>query len=249
MNVATMISLGSSSHSLGLSEALAKGGPIIWPILGCSVITFGVLLERWVYYRRCELNVPEFLTGILALVRRGRYEEAIARCEETWGPVPELVRKAIVFRSLPPAELREVLRETALTWLPALEARLPIVATIATITPLLGFLGTVFAMMQTFSGLSQSLPALSIQEIAEGIWAALVSTGFGLAVAILSWLAYHLLCYRVYRMIDDLEHAIVEITHALVLGQTTTPSPSPTPPDSGRVASPIIHDGGVDRSD
>jgi biopolymer transport protein ExbB len=242
MKALTGSAFGASPSSLGLAEALGKGGPVIWLIFLCSVVALAVSVERWWYYRRCQVNVSEFLTGIVALVQRGRYEEALARCADAWGPVSHTVRQALLCRELPPSELREMTREAALTWLPSLEAHLPLLATVAMVAPLLGFFGTVLAMMQTFYGLSQVSPAASSRQIAEGVWSCLVATGCGLGVAIPAVVAYNLLLQRLYRITDDIERAMIEVVHALVLAQTRPDSSSNAAGEPDHAAAPVRGD-------
>ncbi len=111
---------------------MQRGGFLMVVLFVCSVVALGVFTERMLYYKRCRMNVNEFLAGVLALVRRQSYAEAIARCEEGHGPVVSVVSTAIYKRHLPPAELREVVREIAQLEIPRLEATSPSSAPSAT---------------------------------------------------------------------------------------------------------------------
>src|SRR5476651_1168867 len=103
---------------------IQKGGPLVGVLFMLSVVALGVFIERMFYYKRSRMNVSEFLAGVLALVRRQSYAEAISRCEEGHGPIVAVVRTAIYKRHLPPAELREVVREIAQLSIPELEANI-----------------------------------------------------------------------------------------------------------------------------
>src|SRR5262249_18476164 len=71
-----------TEETLGLWEIMQKGGLLMWVLLAGSVVALAVFVERTVYFRRRQINVAEFLTGILSLVRRHRYLEALERCDE-----------------------------------------------------------------------------------------------------------------------------------------------------------------------
>src|SRR5579871_4411492 len=90
---------------VGLFRLVQGGGWLMCLLFVCSIVAVGVFAERMFYYKRCRMNVHEFLAGVLALVRRQSYAEAMARCEEGHGPVVKVVRTAIYQRHLPAAEL------------------------------------------------------------------------------------------------------------------------------------------------
>ncbi|MDE1170759.1 MAG: MotA/TolQ/ExbB proton channel family protein [Verrucomicrobium sp.] len=205
--------LGSLTETVGLFAIMQKGGPLMWPILFCSILAAGVLVERLLYYRRCQIAVGEFLLGITHLLRRQQYQEALERCEEGFGPVVRVVRQAVLARNLPPAELREVVKEVAHLQLPRLEAHLGILASVGQIAPLLGLLGTVSGMIETFIEINNGGTAVS--DLAAGIWAALITTAAGLMVAIPAYLAYNFLVSRMNAIVADVERSAIEVIHVL----------------------------------
>ncbi len=203
-------------ESVGLFNIMQRGGPLMWLILFCSMGAIAVFVERLLYFHRCHLRVTEFLVGIVNLVRKRDYLEALERCEEGYGPVVQVVQKAILSRHLPPSELREVIREVAQLQVPRLEANLPILATIGYISPLLGLLGTVMGMIEAFMQISQKSGAAGMADLAGGIWTALITTAAGLVVAIPSYVAYNYLVTRSHHMISDMERAGIEMVHVLI---------------------------------
>ncbi len=205
----------SAPDTVGLFTIIQKGGPLMWPIMACSVVAIGVFAERMLYYRRCQLRVPEFLLGITNLLRRGHHREALERCEEGFGPVIRVVRQAILARNLPPAELREVVREVAQLQLPRLEAHLGILASIGLIAPLLGLLGTVTGMIEAFVEITRASGGIAVSELALGIWTALITTAAGLMVAIPAYIAYNFLLAKMNGIVADIERAGIEVVHLL----------------------------------
>jgi biopolymer transport protein ExbB len=194
---------------------LQRGGLLMVVLAGCSVVALGVFIERLFYYKRSRMNVSEFLAGVLALVRRQSYREAIIRCEEGHGPIVSVVRTAIYKRHLPPAELREVVREIAQLAIPDLESNISLLGTIGYIAPLLGLLGTVNGMIVAFEKINRTSGTASVGDLSQGIYTALITSAAGLAVAIPCYLAHNFLVARAHAIVADMERAGIETIHTL----------------------------------
>ncbi len=202
-------------EKIGLFQMMQRGGPLMVVLFVLSVVALGVFLERMFYYKRSRMNVSEFLAGVLALVRRQSYAEAIARCEEGHGPIVSVVRTAIYKRHLPPAELREVVREIAQLEIPNLEANVSLLGTMGYIAPLLGLFGTVLGMIEAFVQINRTSGTASVGDLSHGIYTALITTAAGLAVAIPCYLAHNFLVARVHAIVADMERAGIETIHTL----------------------------------
>jgi len=202
-------------EKIGLFQMMQRGGPLMVVLFVCSVVGLGVFIERMLYYKSSRMNVNEFLAGVLALIRRQSYAEAIARCEEGHGPIVSVVRTAIYKRHLPPGELREVVREVAQMAIPDLEANVSLLGTIGYVAPLLGLLGTVTGMIKAFEQVNRTNGTASVAELSQGIYLALVTTAAGLAVAIPCYLAHNFLVAQVHGMVADMERAGIETIHTL----------------------------------
>ena len=202
-------------ESVGPFYLMQRGGPLMGVLFFCSIVALGVFVERMVYYKRSRMNVNEFLSGVLALVRRQSYLEAIARCDEGHGPIVRVVRTAIYKRHLPPTELREVVREIAQLEIPQLEANVSLLGTIGYVAPLLGLLGTVTGMVEAFVQINRTSGTASVGELSQGIYTALITTAAGLVVAIPCYVAHNLLVAQVHGMVADMERAGIETIHTL----------------------------------
>jgi biopolymer transport protein ExbB len=202
-------------ENVGLFHLMQRGGPLMFLLFVCSVVAVGVFVERMLYYKRSRMNVNEFLAGVLALVRRHSYVEAITRCEEGHGPIVNVVRTAISKRYLNPAELREVVREIAQLEIPQLEANVSLLATIGYIAPLLGLLGTVTGLIEAFVQINRTNGTASVGELSQGVYTALITTAAGLVVAIPCYLAHNFLVAQVGALIADMERAGIETIHTL----------------------------------
>ena len=202
-------------EKIGLFQMMQRGGPLMVVLFGCAVVALGVFLERWFYFKRSRMNVSEYLAGVLALVRRQSYREAIVRCEEGHGPVVSVVRTAIYKRHLAPAELRELVREIAQLEIPHLESNISLLGTIGYVAPLLGLLGTVTGMIEAFVQINRTNGTASVGELSQGIYLALITTAAGLAVAIPCYIAHNFLVAQVHAIVADMERAGIETIHTL----------------------------------
>jgi len=209
------VDIAPVEENVGLFHLMQRGGPLMLVLLACSVVALGVFMERLFYYRRSRMNVNEFLAGVLALVRRQSYLEAIARSEEGHGPVVSVVRTAIYKRHLPAAELREVVREIAQLEIPQLESNVSLLGTIGYVAPLLGLLGTVTGMIEAFVQINRTSGTASVGDLSQGIYMALITTAAGLVVAIPCYLAHNFLVAQVHSIVADMERAGIETIHTL----------------------------------
>ena len=213
--LAQIDNIAPMEENVGLFHLMQRGGWLMGVLFICSVVAVGVFAERMFYYKRCRMNVSEFLAGVLALVRRQSFQEAIVRCEEGHGPIVSVVTTAIYKRHLPAAELREVVREIAQLEIPRLEANVSLLGTIGYVAPLLGLLGTVTGMIEAFVQINRTSGTASVAELSQGIYTALITTAAGLAVAIPCYLAHNFLVAQVHSMVADMERAGIETIHTL----------------------------------
>jgi biopolymer transport protein ExbB len=189
---------------------MSQGGPLMWLILALALVALTVFLERLFHFHRRQINATDFVNGIRNSLKRGNIIEAEATCNETPGPVAQVVKAAVVYHDRPRDEIREVVQDVARTEVARLERRLVVLATIAQITPLIGFLGTVFGMIQMFKVIQEAqLP--SPGQLAGGVWQALYTTAGGLVVAVPTYIAYNYLVSRVQNLVLDMEKAANEI--------------------------------------
>src|SRR6266436_74382 len=119
-----------------------------------------------------------------------------------------------ILNSLKRGNISEAVQDTARTEVTRLEHNLPILVTIAQITPLLGFLGTVWGMIQVFKVI-ENTQATTAGQLAGGVWQALLTTAGGLVVAIPSYIAYNYLVSRVQNLVLDMEKAANETVQYL----------------------------------
>lgn len=173
-----------------LLELFKKGGFAMWPLLVCSILGIAIVIERGVYFARLRLPYGRFLRNLKAHLERGQIRQAIPFCLKHANPVPHVAAEYL--KNLEYDALREeVLKKTGSYALEKIEAQLRILAALTHITPLLGLLGTVTGLVSAFHRIEVMGGQVQPGDLAAGIWEALVTTVFGLVIAIPCMAAYH----------------------------------------------------------
>ncbi len=204
---------------MALKELLARGGYVMYPIGICSLVALWAFIERFWQFRRASIDAGEFAAGMRNLIRNKRITESITLCKETPGPVAAVLHSALLCHGQARAVILEAIQRTAQFELPRLEHNLPVLATVARVAPLLGLLGTVTGLISAFQVIEKQAPFIQPASVAKGIWEALITTAFGLVVAIPCQIAYDYLTSRVRSFAADMDRSAADIVD-LVAGET-----------------------------
>jgi biopolymer transport protein ExbB len=199
-------------------EFMQKGGPIMWVIFLCSVVSLAIVIERSWQLRKARIDTDKFMDGISNLLKRNRIMEAIDMCNQTPGPISQVMKAGILKHDRPRADIREAIEDAAVGEIPQLEKNLHALATMAHISPLLGLLGTVTGMVKAFQVIEQKATAMqpvNPKDLAGGIWEALLTTVFGLCVAIPTYVAYNYFTNRVNSFILEMEKSATDLVNLL----------------------------------
>jgi biopolymer transport protein ExbB len=191
-----------------------KGGPIMWPLLLLSVLGVTVAVWRWMALRAATQNIPSLLTSLRERLLAYDVDGAIQVCERHPGPVSNIVRAGLVKFGRPKDEVELSLQDASAHELAILERGLPVLATIAMVAPLLGFLGTVTGMINSFDALA-SVGLNNPAAVASGISEALITTAAGLMIAIPVQMAYNYFLTRVNSTVRSMESAANLVLDAL----------------------------------
>lgn len=195
-------------------QLMRDGGPVLWIIGICALIAMFIFFKKTFQFHREEVNVRELVRGLENVLRRNGFVEAISLCDNTPGPAARVLSSAILAYERKDEDLKQAIDDACLEEMPKLEKNIDILSTIGFIAPLLGLLGTVLGMMETFQTVNvTSSMALSSSELAGTIRMALVTTAGGLAVAIPCYVAYNYLVSRVNAITLDMEKAASEIVY------------------------------------
>jgi len=219
LNLTFLLLAAAASFGLYVREDLIhKGGPVMVPILVCSMYAVAIILERLVYLYSVQVNRGRLMQEMAQAVQRQRMLEAIELCDKTPGPMGGILKAGLLKHDKSRAEIREAIADRALHELPAVERYLGFLAAIAQIAPLLGLLGTVTGMVRCFQVVqlkSTTLAPVSPGDLAGGIWEALITTVAGLVVAIPTYFAYHYLSNQANHRILEMEQSATELVNLL----------------------------------
>lgn len=170
-----------------------KGGPVMWPLLLCSIIALAAVIERilfWITERRTR--DAHLIHKLLHLTERGCFEEAIAAATGSHDPVVRILTNGLSHHHF---SLEGALEVAIQAELRRMKRSLGVLDTIITVAPLLGIFGTVTGILTAFGALEGRIPDPRV--VASGIAEAVITTVAGLAIAIPTVVAYNLFSARV----------------------------------------------------
>jgi len=203
-----------------MTELISKGGPLVWLLMACAGFSLAIFLERLSYYHRASMNIGEFLAGLATLIRRKNYAEALQECVSTRVPAGRVIHAALLRHHAPREQLKEIVQEAGQLEVPRLERYLGILNAIAHVGPLIGLLGTIIGLLDSFTNLSSSNGITTPAEVARGVYQSLITSALGLVVAIPAYLFFAFLSSRSRSIMHDLERAGVEIVNLIEDGKT-----------------------------
>jgi len=202
---------------MSLWSLFLKGGIIIFPIFFCGVLTIGIIIERLIFLKNAEIDNEKFISKIESILRRRKIKEALELCDKNDKPVPRIIKAGLLKIDRTREEVKEAIDDAASYEIPNLEKYLGILATIATVSPLLGLLGTVTGMIKAFMVIEAKGGLVNPGDLARGIWEALLTTVVGLIVAIPAYLAYNYFVSRVNNIVLDMEKSATRLLDIIFL--------------------------------
>jgi biopolymer transport protein ExbB len=188
-------------------ELLFLGGWSMVPIFLLSILMVAIVWERVRALRRAQGDPDSLTRSVADYVHNGDLAGAAAYCRAQDTPAARIIQRGLERLGRPIGEIKEAVQEAGRRETYALEKRMDLLASIAAIAPMLGFLGTVTGMIGAFRQIQRYEGLVNPSLLAGGIWEALVTTAAGLAVGLLALFAYNLLISRIGRLVNGLEAA------------------------------------------
>ena len=226
-------------------KLLLEGRWFMIPLLTCSIVSLGVIVERLVTLRAAEIDTASLNARIARLVRADRAKEAELLCESTPGPVAEVLtvglRKLRMLAALGrPTEAVEggvvkAMEDYAIHVISQLEKYLVILATVGNVAPLFGFAGTVTGMIDAFGRIREA-KGMDPAMVAGGISEALITTAAGLLVGIPAVIFYNYFTTRVQGLMLDVEEGATDLVKTVAAGRRASEPASVEAAEPGAVA-------------
>ncbi|MFM9118112.1 MAG: MotA/TolQ/ExbB proton channel family protein, partial [Planctomycetota bacterium] len=214
-----------SSGALGY---MIEGGFFMWPILLLGILAAGVMIERFRSLKMLATDTTALRTKVQSLLQEDKVEEAMKLCDSEQGPVPAVLsaglRQYLILRRLDydPAKIEEQvvkgIDDNSVHIVAALERHLPILATVSSVAPMLGFLGTVQGMVVSFDDIVRQMGKTNIVEsAAAGIKVSLLTTVLGLVVGSPAFMAFYDFTSVINRFVLDVEESASELIESVTL--------------------------------
>jgi biopolymer transport protein ExbB len=196
---------------------MRAGGPIVYPLAALALLALLIIISRVFFLNRVHHNTDRFMTEVNQLAAKGDWEAAeefVGQRARSRSPVIEVIKAGLAVRHQEREVQESVLQEAILHQLPRVERGLSVLAVLGAVAPLLGLLGTVTGMINTFRVITlfgTGDPKL----MSGGISEALVTTEVGLAVAIPIMLAHTFLSRRSDHIVGEMEEKAVQLTNII----------------------------------
>ena len=191
------------------------GGGFMWPILVCLIAGLAIGIAKLITLWRAGVNTRKFMEKIRSSLKEGGIDAALNICENTRGPVASILHAGLSRAAEGIEHVEKAITNAATIEMAFLEKGMIWLGFIIVIAPLLGFTGTVWGMIVAFEAI-KTANDISPAIVAGGISQALLTTLFGLIVAITIQFFYNLATSRIDKLIIDMEESSVELVDTLI---------------------------------
>lgn len=186
-------------------DLFLKGGVVMWFILAASLLGTYLVVQKLITLARVNVDGGKFILQIRSVLSRGDVASAVSICSEAGTPLASILRAGLLKMKGTHQEVKDAVESAARLEVFKLERGLGLLASVAGIAPLLGFLGTVTGMIGAFRVIEVNEGVVNPQLLASGIWEALITTAFGLIVGIPAYFLYNYLVNRVSHFVFETE--------------------------------------------
>ena len=202
----------------GLIEWYLNGGPFMWPILIAALIGIAYIIERLITFARVGVDPKKFTENVVKKLKKGGVNAALKYCKASRSPIARILEPTLVkYKEVgkDKAILEEALSAAATTELAFLDRGMAVLAAVTTLSPMLGFLGTVSGMIRAFNSIALA-GTVEPTLVASGISEALITTQFGLIVAVPTAAAHTYFSQKVNAYARSMEEAASLIIESLM---------------------------------
>jgi len=198
-------------------ELFRKGGPFMWPLLLLSIVGLAAIIERFITLQKASTNTKKFIARVIVDLRENGIRSAIETCQRTRGPIAAIIHSGLTKADQGPAAVEKAIEASGGIEVSFLQRGLMVMATVANIAPLVGFLGTVSGMINAFEAIA-SAEQVSAKLVASGISEALITTATGLIIAIPVQVFHNYFVSRIDRFIIEMEESSIDLVNELEAG-------------------------------
>lgn len=224
---------GGTIRGKNLWLTLRRGGPLMIPILVCSVVGLGFVIERFISLRQSAVAPKDLADQVLEAAHNGGLGKGLELCQDGSSSLARVLAAGLSVANGSKQEMVAAMEEAGEREMWGLERLAKPLSIIAGVAPLLGLLGTVWGMIMAFDVVAQKGALGDPKELAEGIATALLTTLAGLSVAIPCYVLYHYFRDKSDRLVVEIEETASRVVAAV---KGTPADAHPTPSGGRRVA-------------
>jgi biopolymer transport protein ExbB len=202
-------------QAISVWDLAMAGGILMIPILISSLFAIYIFVERVRTINKANESPDAFMGKIKELVLKGDINSAKMVCAQHDTPVARMIEKGVSRIGSPLKNIEASIENVGKIELFKLEKNLSVLATVAGVAPMMGFLGTVIGMVQAFISIAQEEGSVSPKLLADGIYTAMITTVAGLIVGIIAYLGYNFLVTRVSKVVHKMEYSAIEFIDLL----------------------------------
>jgi biopolymer transport protein ExbB len=200
---------------MNILDLAVKGGWIMLVLLVLSLIAVFIFIQRFLILRRANKSDEGFMNRIKDYIHDGKIDSAINLCRKTGNPSARMIEKGISRLGRPMNDVLVAIENVGNIEVAKLEKGFPIIATIAAVSPMIGFLGTVTGMVRAFFDMANAGTNVDVTLLSGGIYEALVTTVGGLIVGIVALFGYNYLVSQVDNVVNNMESRTMEFMDLL----------------------------------
>ncbi len=213
--IATEATQAVAEKTMGFGELFMAGGWLMWPLLLLGGLVIFIFVERFVAIRKASKIDPNFMNKLRDYICAGKVDAALHLCRTTDSPVAHMMEKGISRLGRPMSDIQNSIENEANLEVSKLESGLPILSTIASGAPMVGFLGTVLGMVKAFMQMSQAGGVVDMSALSGGMYVAMITTVAGLIVGIPAHFGYNYLVARIEKLIFQMEASTISFMDIL----------------------------------
>ena len=197
---------------------LAKGGPVMFILLGFSILALFIIILKLIQFSIVRVSNTNALDKIISKLNKTNAKKLLSEIQKIKNPIAKIIEVVIITKH--DRRFNRESRESEISRISSIQIRnlenyLGGLEVIASISPLLGLFGTVLGMIKAFLNLEKAGSQVDPALLAGGIWEALLTTAFGLAVAIPALTAYHLFENKISNTKDKMKDSIIRVNTLL----------------------------------
>ncbi|GGH23244.1 MotA/TolQ/ExbB proton channel family protein [Sphingobacterium alkalisoli] len=208
------VQLATQEENLNLIQLMMKGGWIMIPILLLFFLGLVIFIERYITIRNASRSDGGLMAQVKSNVLSGKLDAAIAVCRSSNSALSRMLQKGLTRVGRPIKDIEGAIENVGKLEVSKLEKNINILGIIAGIAPMLGFVGTIFGVIQIFREV-EIAGGIDIGTVSGGLYVKMIASASGLTIGILAYIGYHILNMMVERLILRMETEAVEFIDLL----------------------------------